>query len=412
MKLKNIFQCPEYPGASFAVISDIHAYDPSLGSSGAAFQKTMDSEQKLLLDSGDLLDFAIKEIISAGNIRFVLVPGDLTKDGELVNHTIVAEKLKAFTTAGIAVYVIPGNHDINNPDAVSYSGDNTTPVATITAEDFTRIYGNFGFNSAIARDNNSLSYVAEPVTGIWLLALDSCRYRENKKGKGEIVSGKISRKTLGWITSVLKAAREQDKAVMALVHHGVVEHWKGQSKLHPEYLINDYKAFGKFLASWDVRVVFTGHYHAHDITLARFDDKFIYDIETGSLITPPCLIRYAEIKNNVLNIRSLAIADKIHPGTDFSANARDFFKRTVKLKAASVLKRYRVSDKDTDYIANAVRDAFYAHYKGDENPALRPPFDKRNLGLWGRFIYSQQKYAIDGLWEDLPPADNDVQLPL
>ena len=102
---------PSYPDVSFAVISDIHAYNSSLGSSGAAFQRTMDSEQKLLLDSEDLLDFAIKEIVSAGDIRFVLIPGDLTKDGELVNHTIVGEKLKAFTDAGIAVYVIPGNHE-------------------------------------------------------------------------------------------------------------------------------------------------------------------------------------------------------------------------------------------------------------------------------------------------------------
>ena len=82
------------------------------------------------------------------------------------------------------------------------------------------------------------------------------------------------------------------------------------------------------------------------------------------------------------------------------------------LSYVSVLKRYKVSDKDTDYIASAVRDAFYAHYKGDENPALRPPFDKNKLEFWGRFIYSLQKYVIDGLWEDLPPADNDVQLTL
>jgi hypothetical protein len=260
------------------------------------------------------------------------------------------------------------------------------------------------------RDDNSLSYVVEPIEGMWLLALDSCRYRENKTGHGEIVSGKISRKTADWIASVLKTAETENKAVMAMIHHGVVEHWKGQSKLHPDYLINDFVAFGKFLASWNVRIAFTGHYHAQDITLARFNDKFIYDIETGSLITPPCPIRYAQIKDNVLIIRSDAIVDKIRPG--FAVDAQAFFKRNIKLKAASVLKKFKVSDKDTDYIAGAVADAFYAHYNGDENPALRPPFDKSKLNLWGRFIYSRQKYVIDGLWEDLPPADNNVRLSL
>lgn len=34
--------------------------------------------------------------------------------------------------ARIQVYVVPGNHDINNPDAKTFDGDTTTPTATIT----------------------------------------------------------------------------------------------------------------------------------------------------------------------------------------------------------------------------------------------------------------------------------------
>jgi hypothetical protein len=71
-----------------------------------------------------------------------------------------------------------------------------------------------------------------------------------------------------------------------------------------------------------------------------------------------------------------------------------------------------VPKKDIDYIADAAGDAFSAHYSGDENPALRPPFDEKKLGLWGRFVYGQFKYAMDGLWADLPPADNNVSLDL
>jgi 3',5'-cyclic AMP phosphodiesterase CpdA len=308
--------------------------------------------------------------------------------------------------------VVPGNHDLNNPDAVSYSGDETTPVPSVNAEDFAQIYGDFGFNAAFMRDDDSLSYVTEPAEGLWLLALDACRYRENVPGKEEIVSGKLSQKTADWIASVLKTAAAENKAVIAMMHHGVVEHWKGQSKLHPDYLVNDFAEFGRFLASWNVRLVFTGHYHAQDITLGQFGDKFIYDIETGSLVTAPCPIRYVDIKGNEINVRTDTIVDRIHPGTDFADNALAFVKKTVVLEASSVLKQYKVSDKDTAYIADAVGDAFNAHYSGDENPALRPPFDKSKLGLWGRFVYSQQKYTLDGLWEDLPPVDNNVRLEL
>jgi hypothetical protein len=262
------------------------------------------------------------------------------------------------------------------------------------------------------RDDDSLSYVTEPAEGLWLLALDACRYRENVPGKEEIVAGKISQKTADWIASVLKAAASENKAVMAMMHHGVVEHWKGQSKLHPDYLVNDYAEFGRFLASWNVRAVFTGHYHAQDITLAQFGEKFIYDIETGSLVTAPCPIRYAEIQDNILNIRTDTIVDRLYAGTDFADNARAFVKKTVMLETASVLKKYKVSVKDTDIIADAVGDAFNAHYTGDENPALRPAFDKKKLGLWGRFVYGQQQYVLDGLWADLPPADNSARLQL
>jgi hypothetical protein len=364
-----------------------------------------------LLQSIELLNYATVSILAA-DIRFLLVAGDLTKDGELINHRLIAEKLKRFTNAGIAVYVVPGNHDVNNPDAVKYAGDRTEPVASVSAAEFAQIYGDFGFNAALMRDDDSLSYVAEPVDGLWLLALDACRYRENKPGQHEIVSGKISQGTSDWIASVLQTAVEQNKAVMALMHHGMVEHWNGQSKLHPDYLINDYVNFGKFVASWNVRFGFSGHYHAQDIVRGQFGDKYLYDIETGSLITAPCPIRYVTLQDNVLHIRSDTIVDRIRPGTNFADEAQAFVKKTVMLEAASTLKKFKVSDKDTEYIANAVGDAFTAHYGGDENPAFRPAFDPKKLGLWGRFVYSQQKYVLDGLWTDLPPQDYSVRIEL
>ncbi|WP_461246896.1 metallophosphoesterase family protein [Treponema sp. R6D11] len=400
---------PAYPDAFFAVISDSHIYDTSLGSSGAAFEKTMNSDRKLLLDSQDLLDYAINEIIES-KVNFVLVCGDLTKDGELINHNVVARKLKKLTSAGIAVYVVPGNHDINNPDAVMYRGSTTEPVASITANDFARIYGDFGFNSAITRDDDSLSYVVEPVEGLWLLAIDACRYRENVQGKHEIVSGKISQKTADWTASVLREAANNNKAVMAMMHHGVVEHWKGQKKLHPDYLIQEFAAFGNFLASWNVRAVFTGHYHAQDIARGDFNGKVIYDIETGSLVTAPCPMRYVEIKDNSFNIRTETIVDKLYPWTDFAHNATNFVKKTVMLEAAHVLRKFKVSESDIAIITDAVGDAFIAHYSGDENLSLKKTVNTYKLGFWGRFVFGRQQYVIDGLWTDLKPADNNVKI--
>ena len=403
---------PQYPDVSFAVISDIHVYSAELGSSGTAFEVTMSSDRKLLLDSIDLLDFAISEILQT-DASFVLIPGDLTKDGELVNHMIAADKLQQLVDANKSVYVVPGNHDVNNPESFSYSGNTTQFVQNVSEEDFAQIYENFGYGSALMRDSNSLSYVAEPAEGMWLLAIDAARHSENVFGHHAIVGGKISQATADWIASVLREADRQNIAVMAMMHHGFGEHWKGQAKLHPDYIILDYEGFGKFLASWNVRAGFTGHYHAHDVKRNDFDNgKYLYDIETGSLITAPCPIRYVQLDSGMMNIRSDFFIEKLHPGTDFAEKGHAFVKKTVMLEAANTLRKYKVSEKDIAIIADAVGDAFAAHYSGDENPALRPAIQKSKLGLWGRIVLSTQQYVLDGLWQDLVPKDINITINL
>ncbi|MCL1896398.1 MAG: metallophosphoesterase [Clostridiales bacterium] len=404
-------QAAAYPDAGFAVISDLHFYDTSLGTEGAAFDEVLYSDRKLLLDSEALLDYAIDELLGAG-LEFVLVSGDLTKDGELVNHERVAGKLQRLVDAGIKVFVVPGNHDVNNPLAVRFVGDGAEPVANISAEDFARIYGNMGYGGAFLRDSSSLSYAAEAVDGLWIVAVDSCRSDENVPGEEEVVGGRITQEQEEWLADVLGQAAEQGKAVIALTHHGLIEHWDGQSKLHPDYLVEDYLHVGEFLASYHVKLGFTGHYHAQDITRAEFGGNVLHDIETGSLVTAPCPIRYCDIRDGSLSVRTDTIVDRLYPGTDFAENAQEFVKNTVMLEARKTLKKYKASDADADYIADAVGDAFTAHYSGDEDAGLKPDFDTGELGLWGKIIFSTQKYVIEGLWEDLPPADNDVAIDL
>jgi hypothetical protein len=197
------------------------------------------------------------------------------------------------------------------------------------------------------------------------------------------------------------------------MHHGVVEHWDGQRKLHPDYLIEDYRHFGEFLASYNVRLVFTGHYHGQDVTKADFaDDKYIYDIMTGSLVTAPCPIRYCEISDNTLSVASDNIVGRLYPDSDFAEEAVAFVKRMVKQEAIDTLKGYFVSDADSDLIGEAVGESFANHYFGDENPALKPDLDKSRLNLWGRIVLATQQYVLDGLWLDLAPADNNVRISL
>lgn len=401
-----------YPDARFAVISDLHYYDPSLGTTGPSFEACLNSDRKLLRDSPDLLNLAIDDII-ASEVEFVLVPGDLAKDGELICHQKVAEELSKLTQHGIKVYVVPGNHDINNPGAFEYQEGKKIPVANITAEQFADIYKEAGYGSAIYRDSNSLSYVAEPVENLWIIALDTCRYLENNPDQGETTGGKLSQSEEKWLENMLKEANQSGKAVIVMGHHGIVEHWTGQSKLHPDHLIQDYKYVGKLLASYHVELTFTGHYHAQDITLAEFNgSEPIYDVETGSLITGPCPVRLCTITRDTIQITSKDLIGELHPGTDFEKNADQFLWDTVEGKVYDTLRKYRVPEQDAHIIAHYIAAGFVAHYRGDENVSEEPVFDESKLCLWSRVVYSTQKYVADGLWKDLPPADNNLTIDL
>ncbi|MCL2655793.1 MAG: metallophosphoesterase [Coriobacteriia bacterium] len=398
-----------YPDANFAVLSDLHYYDTSLGTTGAAYEADLHSDRKLLADSGDLLDYSVNDLLTR-RPQFILVTGDLTKDGELIAHQYVAAQLQKLVDAGIKVYVIPGNHDVNNPGAVRYTGDKTEPVANISAADFARIYRNMGYGDAISRDRNSLSYVTQASDGLWVVAIDSCRYADNKPGGLETIGGKIDQGTEKWLAGVLAQAAREHKAVITIMHHGVIEHWNGQEKLHADYLVADYQHVGRFLASYHVGVCFTGHYHAQDITQADFSGGRLYDVETGSLVTPPCPIRYCNFSGGGLSIQTEAVVDKLHPGTDFAAKGAEFARSMVALEAYNTLRKYLVPVKDAHTIAAVVGDAFIAHYNGDEDPAKRPAFDPSTVGLWARIVYHLEAYVVDGLWHDLPPADNNVTL--
>ena len=100
-----------------AVISDLHVMAPELlVKEGDAFEAYLNRDRKMLRESTEILDTLASDILDL-KPDLVLVTGDLTKDGERASHQIVASQLQRLVDAGIQVLVVPGNHDINNPDA-------------------------------------------------------------------------------------------------------------------------------------------------------------------------------------------------------------------------------------------------------------------------------------------------------
>jgi len=155
---------PNHP-LTVAIVSDIHYMDPSLldsnGAAGTAFQNYLNQDPKLLQYSA-LVFKKVMAQLSIAKPDILLVPGDITMDGEKIDHQVIAGFFDKLRSQGIAVYVMPGNHDINNAKAKRYVGNNEYPVAMTSKTDFENIYANFGYRAAIARDIASLSYYGAP----------------------------------------------------------------------------------------------------------------------------------------------------------------------------------------------------------------------------------------------------------
>lgn len=405
------------PKTRFLVFSDPHLYDIGLGTSGKAFQDYLDSDRKLLVLSNEILEKAVT-YMAGEEAEFVLVCGDLTKDAEQVCHKGMVRHLARLRQSGKKVFVVPGNHDVNNPEAVRFLENSTEPVPMAGPDEFRRFYHEFGYKNALSRDEDSLGYVAEPVDGLWLLALDSCRWKENRPGHHAVVGGAFSPKTLAWIEGRLLAAKQAGKAIIVCQHHGIAEHYPANKKFYDEYIVRDDDRVAELLSTYGVSLVFTGHFHAQDVTRkqVRATGRPIYDIETGSLVTAPCPYRMISVEKpesgrQSVQIQSRFITSIPSMGEKFAAHARDYvFQGTQKLANAS-LDKYWVSKTRQPLINHQVARSYLAHLTGDE-VLPKAVLDPDGFGPWLRFIAWLQEDLIKGWYTDLPPADNNLTIQL
>ena len=113
-----------------AVISDVHLMAPSLlKQDGKALDDYIANDRKLLREGPGLVREAFARIVEEAP-DVLLISGDLTKDGETVSHLYLRDScLAEVRRAGIRVFVVPGNHDVNNPHAVEFDGDRSTGAA-------------------------------------------------------------------------------------------------------------------------------------------------------------------------------------------------------------------------------------------------------------------------------------------
>jgi len=202
-----------------------------------------------------------------------------------------------------------------------------------------------------------------------------------------------------------------------MMHHGVVEHFIGQARYFSRYLLGDWQKASDMLASYGVRAVFTGHFHAQDIALRRAGGRTIYDIETGSLVTWPDPTRLVTIDADTqrMTITSSFVKDLASftaRGVDFWQYSRDFMYSGTARIALRTMRSFGISGEEASTIAAQVTAAFAAHFRGDEQFTGSEKIRSRGLSPLAGLAVGMRKDMITSLWSDPEPPDNDLVIDL
>ncbi|MEB3212386.1 MAG: metallophosphoesterase [Leptolyngbyaceae bacterium] len=261
-------------------------------------------------------------------LDFLLIPGDLTQDGEPENHQWLSERLADLP---YPVYVVPGNHDILERDG------NTCSIA---AKEFSHYYSAFGYRHCDIP--TGLYYSCCPVPGVTLIGLNSIFFDENGQ---QLNAGRLDVEQMQWVESTLEHCA--DPTVIVMIHHNVIEHLPGQSRssLGQRYMLENASELITLLRTYGVKLIFTGHLHVQDVaslplipshtSLEESEGKSdgsmgdrLYEITTGSLVTYPHPFRildYGQLENGQATLKVETQKIRSAPGwEDLQTLSREF----------------------------------------------------------------------------------------
>ncbi|MEM8640927.1 MAG: metallophosphoesterase [Cyanobacteria bacterium P01_G01_bin.54] len=234
---------------------------------------------------------AIAHLCDLG-IDALLLPGDLTQDGEHLNHQWLQARLK---TLPFPAFVIPGNHDVIYPSATE---------TVLGLAEFPTTYADFGYHGS-ARDNEAGSnpagnndvgdtalppwYHQELTPGLHLVGLNSNQFEADGTQQGY-----LDDRQLAWIERTLQQL--QDVFVIVMAHHNSVEHLPDQLT-HPmgrRYMLDNAPQVRQVLRQGGVQLVLTGHLHVQDVA----EQDGVWEIVTGSLVSYPHPYRLVELSQD------------------------------------------------------------------------------------------------------------------
>lgn len=363
-----------------AFISDAHIQDVD-GHAERVRSMEVQVQSTRLFNENYYALLAALDDVARRNIRWVVLPGDLTDNGQFFNQQKIKNILHSYTQRkGMRFFVTTGNHDPALPLGLMQKNAHFLAAdgSRVTREDSCagyvsqmECYADFGFfprkddcywespftsytydkysyedacrESVLSKRTYTLcdsltatdvSYLVEPVDGLWLLAIDGGVYlpKEMKDGKwsyqGSSAGYNLVLKhkpfLLPWVRKVVEEAQKRHKTLVAFSHYPLVDFNDGVSEhvrriwgdrrfdLHrvPEAEVSE-----AFLQA-GLRLHFAGHMHVNDTGIWEGKDgKHLYNIQVPSIATYVPAYKILTIENDeVFRVETVAL-DTV-PGFD------------------------------------------------------------------------------------------------
>ena len=298
----------------FGFVSDLHYYPKVLtGDYCDAFMTEAESSiGRNVYQSEALLESALAayaEHAKENGMKYLIVSGDLTSNGEYKAHVELAKRLEKFESdTGIQVIAINGNHDIVKPEAETFESGEAKESRTLSPKEFLELYKNLGYDLAYHRympkDGkiaNMLSYSVR-LGGNRFIIMDTGIYSPDvtKNGYyGGETAGCLTDDCLDWVISEINDAKACGDTVIGISHHNFAYHFRAEYKILRGFVINNFEKLGETLADAGMHFNLSGHIHQSDIAQVISDNgETLTEICCPSLSSFPNFFREMSVSTD------------------------------------------------------------------------------------------------------------------
>ncbi|HPB79688.1 MAG TPA: metallophosphoesterase [Sedimentibacter sp.] len=395
------------------IVADPHLMSDKLTEDSEVFNKYLNTLDRMMKYTGVFLDI-IEDDVKKNQPDIVVFPGDLTNNGSKVNHLEFEKRLKRIKSTGAKVYVVPGNHDINNEKALYFKDNEIRMTESINEDEFVEIYKSYGYNEAISRDENTLSYLVKPYKNLWLLMLDTTKdYPEP--------GGYINRDTLNWIASCSDMAKEENAEIIVVMHHNLLDH---SDIIWEDYTVDNNTSVINTFHECNIQLVLSGHIHIQDVKTHTSVEtgNTIYDIATSSLpvfthqygqltYSPSRGYDYETIK---LNVEEYALKNNIEDENLLSFNeyAEKFFVENLCRTHKDSIGLLDIPDEHKEEVFKTVTEMNKKYFSGYRNEALKQLIETEGFKIVEELDECFIQEYIMGMIKDQNADNNKLHIPI